>query len=363
MGVQNIITKKIKVLIVDDSVVIRTLLNKMLTSDPEIEVVAMASDPYVAREEMVRCKPDLMTLDVEMPRMDGITFLELVMKHYPTRTVIISSLTNVGAELALKALEVGAVDVIAKPKVDVSKSFYSMKEEIVKRIKAAAKTRIARKFEYKEINPEDRKNLNTEALAETTHQVLAIASSTGGTEALKAVLTKLPPDLPGTLIVQHMPATFTKTYAQALQRICPFEVKEAKNGDRVRPGCALLAPGDFHMELVRNGAFYYVKLHQGATVHGVRPAADITMKSVANIAGANAIGVVLTGMGADGAQGLLEMKKAGSFNIAQDEESCVVFGMPKEAIQVGAIHSVRSLKDIAGEIIHQLNKREKKSAA
>lgn len=363
MAVQNIIVKRIKVLIVDDSVVIRTLLNKMLSSDPEIEVVAMASDPFVAREEIARCKPDLMTLDVEMPRMDGITFLEKVMKHLPIRTVIISSLTNEGAELALRALEVGAVDVIAKPKVDVSKSFFSMKEEIVKRVKAAAKTRMTRKFEYKEILPTDRKPLDSDALAETTHQVLAIASSTGGTEALKAVLTKLPPDLPGTLICQHMPATFTKTYADALQRICPFEVREAKSGDRVRPGCALLAPGDYHMELVRNGAFYYVKLHQGPTIHGVRPAADILMKSVANVAGANAIGVVLTGMGADGAAGLLEMKNAGSFNIAQDEDSCVVFGMPKEAIQVGAIHVVRSLKDIAGEIIHQLKKRERKAAA
>jgi two-component system chemotaxis response regulator CheB len=357
-------SNKIKILIVDDSVVIRTLLNKMLSSDPEIEVVGMASDPFVAREEIVRCKPDLMTLDVEMPRMDGITFLEKVMKHLPIRTVIISSLTNAGAELALKALEVGAVDVIAKPKVDVSRSFFSMRDEIVKRIKAAATTRMTRKFEYKEIKPSERSPLViNEALPETTHQILTIASSTGGTEALKAVLTKLPPDLPGTLIVQHMPAMFTKTYADALQRICPFEVKEAKNGDRVRPGIALLAPGDYHMELIRNGAYYYVKLNQGPTVHGVRPAADPLMKTVAQVAGANAIGVILTGMGADGAKGLLEMKNAGSYNIAQDEESCVVFGMPKEAINIGAIHAVRPLRDIAAEIIHQLNKREKKAAA
>ncbi len=354
--------KKTRILIVDDSAVIRTLLVKILSSEPDFEVVGTASDPYIAREQLVLLKPDLMTLDVEMPRMDGITFLEKVMKHFPVRTIIISSLTTEGAELALRALEVGAVDVMAKPKVDVTRSFNAMKDEIIKRVKAAAQTRLsARRTIYKEISPELRK-MQTEALSETTHQVLAIASSTGGTEALKAVLTRLPPDLPGTMIVQHMPATFTKTYADALQRICPFEVKEAKQGDRVRPGCALLAPGDYHMELVRNGAFYYVKLHQEPTMHGVRPAADYLMRSVARLAGANAIGVVLTGMGADGAAGLLEMKNAGSFNIAQDEDSCVVFGMPKEAIQIGAIHVVRPLKDIAAEIIHQIKKKEKAAA-
>lgn len=349
---------KIRVLVVDDSSVIRTLLSSILARDPEIEVVGTAVDPYEAREKLVQLKPDVMTLDVEMPRMDGITFLEKVMQHMPTRTIIISSLSTKGAETSLRALEVGAVDVLAKPALDVTKSLNSMASELINRVKAVAKARMPSVRVFGALPPAPRKSIATSALAKTTHQILAFASSTGGTEALKRVLPLLPHDLPGTLIVQHMPPVFTKTYADALQKICPFEVKEAEEGDRVHPGRVLIAPGNYHMELIRKGAYYYVTLHQKDPVHGVRPAADYLMESVAKVAGANAVGVVLTGMGRDGAKGLAAMKKAGSFNIAQDEDSCIVFGMPKEAIEAGAIHCVLSLDKIAGALIEQFRARE-----
>lgn len=349
---------KTRVLIVDDSSVIRTLLSKILSSDPEIEVVGSATDPYMARELLVKLKPDVMTLDIEMPRMDGITFLEKVMTHFPVRTIIISSLSTKGAESSLRALEVGAVDVMAKPAIDVTRSLMEMSRDLVARIKTVAKARLPERLPAGRAAPRPAlPNRNTQALAKTTHQILAIASSTGGTEALKRVLPFLPPDLPGTLIVQHMPPVFTKTYADALQSLCPFEVKEACDGDRVHPGRVLIAPGNYHMELTRQGAYYYVKLHQEAPLHGVRPAADYLMRSVAKFAGSNAMGVVLTGMGRDGAEGLLEMKKEGSFNIAQDENSCVVFGMPKEAISLGAIHTVLPLDQIAGALTEQFKKR------
>lgn len=344
-------SKKIRVLVVDDSSVIRSLLTKLLSSDPEIEVVGSAPDPYVAREKLVALKPDVMTLDVEMPRMDGITFLEKVMSHFPIRTIIISSLTTAGAETSLKALAAGAVDVMAKPAIDVKQSLQAMAGELVSRVKAVASARLENRERpiLQTYAPSIARK--TDALSATTHQILAIASSTGGTEALKVVLNKLPQDIPGTLIVQHMPPVFTKTYAQALQQICPFEVKEAEDGDRVIPGRALLAPGNYHMELTRSGAYYYVRLHQEPLLHGVRPAADYLMNSVARVAGKNAMGVVLTGMGKDGAKGLLAMKEAGSYNVAQDEASCVVFGMPKEAINIGAVHQVSPLKDISAAII------------
>lgn len=347
---------KIRVLVVDDSAVIRTLFTRILSSDPEIEVVASAPDPFVAREKLVELKPDVMTLDVEMPRMDGITFLEKVMEHFPTRTLVISSLSTAGAATSLRALEVGAIDVMAKPALDVSKSITKMSSELISRVKEVARSRLPVRFRMQS-GQKPVSAVLAGGLHRTTHQILAIASSTGGTEALKVVLSQLPPDIPGTLIVQHMPPVFTRTYAESLQRICPFEVKEAEDGDRVLPGRALLAPGNFHMELTRSGAYYYVKLHQEPPLYGVRPAADYLMTSVAKIAGANSIGLVLTGMGRDGAKGLLEMRQAGGFNIAQDEASCVVFGMPKEAIALGAIDSVLPLDRIASAIIDQMRRR------
>lgn len=299
-----------------------------------------------------------MTLDIEMPRMDGLTFLEAVMKHFPVRTLVISSLSTANSETALRALEIGAVDVMAKPAIDVSKSIEGLRNELIAAVKNVARARlpsIATKIASTQV-----KHLVTtrpRALAQTTHQILAIASSTGGTEALKRVLPRLPADIPGTVIVQHMPPVFTKTFADALNKICPFEVREAADGDRVLPGLALLAPGNFHMEIIRSGGFYSVRLHQQPTVHGVRPAADYLMSSVAKYAGRNAIGLVLTGMGKDGAKGLLEMRQAGSFNIAQDEASCVVFGMPREAIAQGGVDKVLPLDAIADELCRQFEGR------
>lgn len=352
---------KIRVLIVDDSSVVRNLLSKFLSTDPDIEVVATAPDPYVARELLVKHKPDVMTLDVEMPRMDGVTFLEKVMQHFPTRTIIISSLSRRGTETALRALEVGAVDVMQKPALDVTKSMEEMGAAVVERVKTAYKARL--KVNFNLVKPTATGGLQGKegalSLAKTTHQIIAIASSTGGTEALKVVLPNLPSDIPGTVIVQHMPPVFTKTYAESLQKLCRFEVKEAEDGDKVFPGRALIAPGNFHMELTRNGAYYYVKLHQEPQIHGVRPAADYLMKTVAKYAGSNALGVVLTGMGKDGAAGLLEMKNAGSYNIAQDEASSVVWGMPKAAVDVGAIDTVLPLEKIAAAMIEQIKIKDK----
>lgn len=351
---------KIRVLIVDDSAVIRTMLQKILSSDPDIEVVGTAPDPYVGREKLVALKPDVMILDIEMPRMDGITFLTKVMEHFPTRTIIFSSLSLERSEVALKCLEVGAIDTMAKPAIDVTKGVLNFKNELVEKVKMVANSKLPKKSAGP-ARPLLSKSLAkpaTGALLKTTHQILAIASSTGGTEALKVVLAGLPADIPGTVIVQHMPAVFTKTYAEHLNTMFPFEVKEAEDGDKVLPGRVLIAPGDYHMEIVRSGGYYNVKLHQQPAMHGVRPAADYLLKSVAHYAGSNAVGIVLTGMGKDGAMGLLEMKKAGSFNIAQNEETCVVYGMPKVAIESGAIDKISPLDGIAGEILKQMDQRK-----
>jgi two-component system chemotaxis response regulator CheB len=351
---------KIRVLIVDDSSIIRNMYSKILGADPGIEVVGTAVDPYAAREKLVTLKPDVMTLDIEMPRMDGLTFLEAVMKHMPVRTIVISSLSTKNSELALRALEIGAIDVLAKPAIDVTNTLEKIRNELIARVKAVARARIPDKRGPSPTAPLRAVGATrpvSDALARTTHQVVAIASSTGGTEALKEVLPRLPADVPGTLIVQHMPPVFTKAFAESLQKICAFEVREAKDGDRVHPGLALIAPGNYHMELVRSGAYYYAKLHQEPHMHGVRPAADYLMNSVAKYAGRNALGVVLTGMGRDGAAGLLAMKQAGAFTVAQDEASCVVFGMPKEAIDVGAVEKVMPLQLIADELVVQFKRR------
>lgn len=347
---------KIKVLIVDDSSVIRTLFTKILSSDPELQVVGSAPDPFVARDKVVALNPDVMTLDLEMPRMDGLTFLEKLMASKPVRTVVISSLSTAGSEMALSALSLGAVDVMAKPVIDIKKGYEDFAAELISRVKNAAKAKLIANPNLPQVKGANASKAKPGALhlTQTTHQILAIASSTGGTEALKQVLPFLPSDLPGTVIVQHMPAVFTKTYAEALNKICPFEVKEAEEGDRVQPGRVLIAPGNFHMELVRNGAYYHIKLHQEPLLHGVRPAADFLFKSVAKYAGANAMGVVLTGMGNDGAAGLLEMKKAGSFNIAQDEATSVVYGMPRRAVEMQAVEKSLPLHKIADEILRHM---------
>ncbi len=347
--------KKLRVLIVDDSTVIRTLLSRILGSDPDIEVVGTAPDPYIAREMLIELKPDAMTLDIDMPKMDGITFLGKVMEHFPTRTLIFSALTQESSTMVLKAMDEGAIDVMNKP--DGSKGLTALSAEIISRVKivARANLRPVKKSSQQRAPIQTKATVNSSS--KIVHQVLAIASSTGGTTALQEILPFLPQDLPPTLIVQHMPPVFTKAYAASLQKICPFEVKEAESGDRLEPGRVLLAPGNFHMEVYKSGHQYLVKLHQEALLHGVRPAADYLMKSVAKQFGPNAIGLVLTGMGRDGAEGLLAMKNAGAFNIAQDEQSCVVFGMPKVAIELGATHKTIALDKIAGEIISHIKIR------
>jgi two-component system, chemotaxis family, protein-glutamate methylesterase/glutaminase len=355
--------KIIRVLIVDDSSLIRKILTQILKTDPEIEVIGAAHNPYEARQMIYELKPDVMTLDIEMPRMDGLTFLDALMKHWPIRTLVFSSLTEKNSSLILSAYERGAIDVMAKPSIDINAGVELLSIELIERVKAVARAKLdpPRSIIFKN---KSSKIISTKlSLEKTTHQILAIASSTGGTEALKVVLTQLPSDIPGILIVQHMPPVFTKAYAQNLSKICSFEVKEAENGDRVLPGRALLAPGDFHMELTRSGAFYYVKLHQEAKRNGTRPSADYLLNSVAKYAGKNALGVILTGMGKDGTEGLVAMKEAGSYNIAQDEETCVVFGMPKSAIQAGAIHEVCPLEKIPYQILREFKKRSINSSS
>lgn len=345
---------KIKVLIVDDSAVIRKLLEKIFSSAKDIEVVGTASDPYIARDKLVQLKPDVMTLDVEMPRMDGISFLEKVMQHFPTRTIIFSSLAKTGSETYFRALEAGAIEILEKPSIDVSQSLESLSAIILEKVREVAKARIN---PIKSTPVSSVPKAKSTSLAKTTHQLLAVASSTGGTEALKVFLAGMPADIPGTLVVQHMPPGFTKSFAENLNKMFPFEVKEAQDGDQVVPGRVLLAPGNFHMEITRSGAFYYVKLHQEAPLHSVRPAADYMMKSVAKYVGKNAMGVVLTGMGKDGAEGLLEMKKAGAYTVVQNEETCVVYGMPAAAVALGAADKIMALDKIAGELLNQLTQR------
>ncbi len=348
--------QKIRVLIVDDSAVIRKLLEKIFSSAPDIEVVGTAADPYIARDKLVALKPDVMTLDVEMPRMDGISFLEKVMQHFPTRTIIFSSLAKTGSETYLRALEAGAIEILEKPSIDVSQTLEVLGASILEKVRAVAKARINPIKKVATPGTPVKKAAPT-SLARTTHQLIAVASSTGGTEALKVFLSGMPTDIPGTLVVQHMPPGFTKSFAENLNNMFPFEVKEAQDGDQVVPGRVLIAPGNYHMEITRSGAFYYVKLHQGPTLHSVRPAADYLMKSVAKYVGKNALGVVLTGMGKDGAEGLLEMKNAGAYTVVQNEETCVVYGMPGAAVALGAADKILPLDRIAGDLIHQVQQR------
>ncbi|QDK39167.1 chemotaxis response regulator protein-glutamate methylesterase [Bdellovibrio sp. NC01] len=349
-------SSKIKVLIVDDSAVIRKLLEKIFSSASDIEVVGTASDPYIARDKLVALKPDVMTLDVEMPRMDGISFLEKVMQHFPTRTIIFSSLAKTGSETYFRALEAGAIEIMEKPSIDVSQTLETLGRTIVEKVREVAKARI--NPVKKVVSPSGPvQKIATTSLARTTHQMIAVASSTGGTEALKVFLSGMPADIPGTVVVQHMPPGFTKSFADNLNNMFPFEVKEAQEGDQVVPGRVLIAPGNYHMEITRSGAFYYVKLHQGPQLHSVRPAADYLMKSVAKYVGKNALGVVLTGMGKDGAEGLLEMKNAGAYTVAQNEETCVVYGMPAAAVALGAADKVLALDKIAGDLLKQVNQR------
>jgi two-component system chemotaxis response regulator CheB len=338
--------KKIKVLIVDDSAVVRKIFTEELSRYQDIEVVGTAPDPFVARDRIIALTPDVITLDIEMPRMDGLTFLRKLMKYYPLPTIIVSSLTPKGGKLTLEAMEIGAVDVIGKP--GGAYSVGNMSAQLADKIRAAARSKVIKRDSgYPGDAP-------LKALSQTSDKVIAIGASTGGTEALKAVLTRLPANSPGIMVVQHMPANFTAAFAERLNSLSQLTVKEARNNDSVVSGQALIAPGNFHMIMRRSGARYYVEVKTGPMVHHQRPAVDILFKSTAKYAGSNAIGVILTGMGADGAEGLLEMKNAGASTIAQDENSCVVFGMPKEAIKAGAVDKVLPLEQIAAEMMRMV---------
>ncbi len=354
-------TNKIKVLIVDDSAVVRQSLEEVLTSDNAIEVIGAASDPYVAANKIKSHVPDVITLDVEMPRMDGITFLHKIMSQHPIPVVMCSSLTETGCETALKAIEYGAVDIITKPNMGVKEFLEESKITICDAVKAAAEVQV------KSVSPKTLKVTKkltadaviapppSKAMARTTERIAVVGASTGGTEALREYLEAFPKDGPGTVIVQHMPENFTRAFANRLNGICDIEIKEAADGDSVLRGRALIAPGNKHMLLKRSGARYYVEVKNGPLVSRHRPSVDVLFRSAARYAGPNAVGVIMTGMGDDGAKGMLEMKQAGAATIAQDEKSCVVFGMPNEAIKLGGVDKVMPLDDIAENVLRKTN--------
>ncbi len=343
--------KKIRLLIVDDSAIVRNILSRELSKNSDIEVVGTAPDPYVARDKIVKEKPDVITLDVEMPRMDGITFLEKLMKSHPMPVIILSTLTPAGCDTAVRALELGAIDVIHKPELDLSYKLNEMITQLVDRITAAAAAK--EKIQTRSSKPTvvRKSYVSSASMIKTTDKVVAIGASTGGTEAIRAILPLLPPNFPGIVIAQHMPANFTKSFANSLNNTSAMEVKEAEDNDTIRPGLALLAPGNFHMITRRSGARYYVQIKDGPLVFHQRPAVDVLFESVAKYIGMNAVGVILTGMGKDGAAGLLKMRKAGSPTIGQDEKSCVVYGMPKVATEMGGVEKVLALKDIPGALM------------
>ncbi|MFZ0633378.1 MAG: chemotaxis response regulator protein-glutamate methylesterase [Acidobacteriaceae bacterium] len=346
---------KIRVLIVDDSAVVRQTLASLLASDEEIEVMATAGDPYVAAEKIAEQVPDVITLDIEMPRMDGLTFLRRIMAQHPIPVVICSSLAEEGTASALEALESGAVDIVTKPRLGVRQFLEESRTTICEAVKAAANARVRPLRAVRRVEPK----LTADAvlapaacaMAKTTEKVIVVGASTGGTEALKTLLEALPADTPGIVIVQHMPELFTRAFANRLNGLCAITVKEAETGDTVLRGRALIAPGNHHLLLQRSGARYYVEVKEGPLVCRHRPSVDVLFRSAARYAGPNAVGVILTGMGDDGARGMLEMKQAGATTIAQDEATCIVFGMPKEAIKLNGVDKVMPLDSIAGAIL------------
>lgn len=351
--------KKIKVLVVDDSALVRQTLCDILSSDPAIEVVATASDPFVAAERLKTVVPDVITLDIEMPRMDGLTFLQKIMSQHPLPVVMCSSLAQSGSETALKAMEYGAVDIITKPKMGTKQFIEESRVTICDAIKGAAAARLTRRPErrsLKEVSPKYTADVIMEkprsrAMIQTTEKVVVVGASTGGTEALKVFLEALPEDTPGIVIVQHMPENFTAAFARRLDSTCRVTVKEAADNDTVVRGRALIAPGNHHILLKRSGARYYVEIKDGPLVSRHRPSVDVLFRSAARYAGKNAVGVIMTGMGDDGARGMKEMFDAGAVTIAQDEATCVVYGMPHEAVKHGGVHKIMPLPHIAGEVL------------
>jgi two-component system chemotaxis response regulator CheB len=350
-------TPRIRVLIVDDSAVVRQTLRDVLSSDPEIDVIATAGDPFVAAERIAEQLPDVITLDIEMPRMDGLTFLKKIMSQHPIPVVICSSLADEGAQSTLKALEYGAVDIITKPRLGTKQFLEDAQITLCHAVKAAAeaKLRIFRPSHAVEpkLTADAILSPATHAMAETTEKVVVIGASTGGTEALKTLLEALPADTPGIVIVQHMPELFTRAFANRLDGLCSITVKEAESNDTIIRGRALIAPGNHHLLLKRSGARYFVEIKDGPLVCRHRPSVDVLFRSAARYAGRNVVAAILTGMGDDGARGMLEMKQAGAVTIAQDEATCVVFGMPKEAIKLGGVDKVLPLNSIAGAILNQ----------
>ncbi len=347
---------KIKVLIVDDSSVVRQTLSEILSSDSDIEVMATATDPYVAVERIARQVPDVITLDVEMPRMDGITFLQKIMAQHPIPVVIISSLAGEGTETAWKAVEAGAVDVIAKPKMGTKQFIEESRIRICDAVKAAAHANLRKMRLVEKVDPKLTADVilskpSSKAMAETTEKVIVVGASTGGTEALRVFLEMAPTDCPGILIVQHMPEKFTRSFANRLNTLCAVNVKEAETNDTVIRGRALIAPGNRHTLLKRSGARYYVEVRDGPLVSRHRPSVDVLFRSTARYAGKNSIGIIMTGMGDDGARGMREMKDAGAYTLAQDERTSVVFGMPAEAIKRGGVDKVLPLQALLPEAL------------
>ncbi|CAG4903516.1 protein-glutamate methylesterase/protein-glutamine glutaminase [Paraburkholderia saeva] len=350
--------QKIKVLCVDDSALIRSLMTEIINGQPDMTVVATAPDPLVARELIKQHNPDVLTLDVEMPRMDGLDFLEKLMRLRPMPVVMVSSLTERGSEITLRALELGAVDFVTKPRVGIRDGMLDYAEKLADKVRAAARARV------RQAAPAPQPGAPAHAPAApaplfnnplvSTEKLIIVGASTGGTEAIREVLVPLPPDAPAVLIAQHMPPGFTKSFAQRLNGLCRITVKEAEHGERVLPGHAYIAPGHAHLLLARSGANYIAHLSDEPPVNRHRPSVDVLFRSAAQHAGKNALGVILTGMGRDGAAGLLDMKKAGAYTLAQDEASCIVFGMPREAIAMGAADEIASLSDMSRRVMARL---------
>lgn len=351
-------TQEIRVLVVDDSALVRQILSNGLSMDPNITVVGTAADPYLARDQIIKLKPDVLTLDVEMPRMDGVAFLRKLMPQFPLPIVMVSSLTQRGKQITMDALEAGAVDFVTKPTTNVAQGLNAMLGELRAKVKIAARANVSHwKNKRIEARPAT-SNLSSRALAESTDKVIAIGASTGGTEAIKKVITQFPANAPGIVIVQHMPPGFTKMFAERLNQLCAMEVKEAESGDRIRQGRILVAPGALQLEVERSGGIYQVKCYAGEKVSGHCPSVDVMMHSVAKHVGRNAVGVMLTGMGSDGANGMLAMKQAGARNIAQDEATSVVFGMPKVAFEKGGAEQLVPIENIASKVISLLTERK-----
>jgi len=350
------VKKKIKVLIIDDSALVRNILSQGLSRDPGIEVVGTAPDVYVGRDKIVKLSPDVLTLDIEMPKMDGIEFLKRLMPQYPLPVVVVSSLTKHGKKTTLDALDAGAVDFVPKPSSDLSRSLSAMMVELATKIKLASTANVSH-WKNRTASQRPIPGSISKALAASTDKVIAIGASTGGTEAIKNVICNLPPTTPGIVIVQHMPPGFTKLFSQRLNQLSLMEVKEAETNDRIMNGRILIAPGDQHMKVIRSGGIYRVVCEDGEKVCGHKPSVDVLMKSVAEYVGGNAYGIMLTGMGKDGAEGRRLMKENGAYNIAQDEKSCTVFGMPKAALENNAVDIVISLDAIPDHIIKTIKNK------